>query len=86
MGLLDCASGKSLWRGMEHYEKRMVIAVCKAEENKYIGIVKGSKDIEYDIVLDIAHPKKVKLHLAVCGRQASYLQAYGRFIFYNISE
>ncbi len=57
MGLIDLASGKSLWRGMEYYEKQMVIAVCKAEENKYTGIVKGSGDNKYDVVLDIAHPR-----------------------------
>ncbi len=57
MGLIDLASGKSLWRGMEYYEKKIVIAVCKAEENKYKGVVKGSEDNKYDVVLDIAHPR-----------------------------
>lgn len=56
--MLDCASVKSLWRGMEYYEKRMVIAVCKTEENKYTGIVKGNTDSKYNIVLDITHPRR----------------------------
>lgn len=58
MALPDLASGKSLWRGMDYYERKMVIAVKEAQENKYIGIVKGGEDNEYDVVLDIAHPRK----------------------------
>lgn len=58
MGLIDLASGKSLWRGMDYYEKKMVIAVCKVAENKYTGIVKGSEDNEYEVVLDFAHPRR----------------------------
>lgn len=58
MGLIDLASGKSLWRGMDYYEKKMVIAVRKVEGSKYAGIVKGSEDNEYDVILDIEHPRR----------------------------
>lgn len=58
MALPDLASGKSLWQGMDYYERKMVIAVKEVQESKYKGIVKGSEDNEYDVVLDIAHPKR----------------------------
>lgn len=58
MALLDSASGKSLWRGMDYYKNNKVISVRKIDENTYSAIVKGNENNEYDVVLNLKHPKK----------------------------
>ena len=60
MGLIDLASGNSLWRGMEYYEGKKVVSVKQTGESEYEGIVNGSSQEPYHVVIDIDHPKKSK--------------------------
>ena len=58
MGILDIASGNSIWRGYYYFEEHKVVSFEKIGNTLYKGVVSGSSDIQYDITLDIAHPKK----------------------------
>lgn len=59
MGLIDLASGKSLWRGYECYLEKHVLSHTKTGENGYDGRVAGNNKI-YDVHIDLAHPRKSK--------------------------
>ena len=45
MGLIEIASNNSVWRGMEYYEDKKVIAWEKTGEHTYDGSVSGNKVI-----------------------------------------
>lgn len=60
MGLIEVASGNSVWRGMDYYEKNKVISWKKAGEYAYDGIVSGSNNNSYTVHIDKAHPRKSK--------------------------
>lgn len=60
MGLIEVASGNSVWRGMDYYEKNKVISWKKAGEYAYNGIVSGSNNNSYTVHIDKAHPRKSK--------------------------
>ena len=56
MGLLDCASGASVWRGYEYFEEKKVKAFDFLEDTRIMGTVSGSQ--LYTTIVDIAHPRK----------------------------
>ena len=58
MGLLELASGNSVWRGYDYYKEGRVISSDKTDCNHYTGKVKGSEDAVYEITLDLDHPKR----------------------------
>lgn len=58
MGLIETASGKSVWRGMDYYETKKVISWDKLNNVEYEGIVLGSEGNKYKVHINIAHPKK----------------------------
>lgn len=58
MGLLDVASGASMWRGYEYYTEHKVLARDKVSDTEYMGIVSGSEGRQYTAFIDIAHPRK----------------------------
>ena len=58
MGLLDLASANSFWRGHDYYESNKVIESEKLDEFQYRGKVAGSRDVPYEVTIDIKHPKK----------------------------
>jgi len=58
MGLLDLASGASLWRGYEYYTNNYIFAVEKLSETEYVGKSRGSYKESYDVKIDVAHPRK----------------------------
>lgn len=60
MGLIDIASGKSVWRGLDYYERKKVISWEKAGTSIYKGRVSGSDGQIYDVEIDKVHPKKSK--------------------------
>ena len=60
MGLIDIASGKSVWRGLDYYERNKVISWEKTGPFTYKGKVSGSDGQFYDVEIDKAHPKKSK--------------------------
>lgn len=58
MALIDIASSKSVWRGMEYYKQNMVKSCEPNEDGTYEGAVAGSGDVVYKVHLDLAHPRK----------------------------
>lgn len=58
MGLIEMASGNSVWRGMDYYNEKMVRSWEKTGADTYDGIVAGSGGRTYDVHIDKAHPRK----------------------------
>ena len=58
MGLIELASGNSVWRGLDYYENHKVIAWNKSGNSTYDGVVSGSGNKRYDVHIDKAHPRR----------------------------
>ena len=58
MALIDIASSKSVWRGIEYYQQNKVASWNLNEDGTYEGIVKGNGDAEYRVHVDLTHPRK----------------------------
>lgn len=59
MGLYECASSKSVWRGYYYYEEKGHILSCdKIGEDIYKGKVQGTASDPYKVTIDIRHPRK----------------------------
>lgn len=60
MGLLECASGASVWRGYDYYKEKKVVAIEKIESNIFSAKVSGNSSEPYSVELHIDHPRKSK--------------------------
>ena len=60
MGLIEVASGNSVWRGMDYYENKKVISWESTGSSTYKGKVSGSSKEIYDVEIDKEHPRKSK--------------------------
>lgn len=60
MGLIDCASGNSLWRGYDYFKEKRVTALLQIGESIFEANVSGSNRNPYHVVVDIPHPRKSK--------------------------
>ena len=58
MGLIEMASGSSVWRGMDYYERKMVCSWKKSGEEACDGVVSGSEGNKYSVHIDKVHPRK----------------------------
>ena len=58
MGILDVASGNSIWRGYDYYKENRVISFKMVNDKLIEGIVLGSSGEQYSVVVDIPHPKR----------------------------
>lgn len=58
MGLIQLASGNSVWRGMDYFNNKKVISWEKTGTDTYGGIVSGSEENTYRVFIDKAHPRK----------------------------
>lgn len=58
MGILEVASGNSVWRGYDYFEEKKVISFEKISKTLFKGVVSGSSNEIYDVTLDVAHPKR----------------------------
>lgn len=58
MGLIEIASGQSVWRGMDYYNNKKVVSWKKSGTDTYDGIVSGSEGNTYTVHIDKAHPRK----------------------------
>lgn len=58
MGLVEIASAKSVWRGMDYYKSKKVVSWEKSGTDAYDGIVFGSEGNTYTVHIDKAHPRK----------------------------
>lgn len=60
MGLLECASGASVWRGYDYYKEKKVVSLEVTGENIYSATVAVSSSEPYSVELHIDHPRKSK--------------------------
>ena len=58
MGLLEIASGNSFWRGYDYFKEGKVLSKNKMDDFHYCGTVTGSRDVPYEVTIDLQHPKK----------------------------
>ena len=56
MGLIDLASGASLWRGYDYYTGKKVLRYKKINDNTFSGKVNGSGK-DYDVTINLEHPR-----------------------------
>lgn len=60
MGLLELASGASLWRGYDYFEGKKVLSFRQTGEGCYEGEVAGSRKTPYSVSIRLAHPRTSK--------------------------
>ena len=60
MGLLECASGNSLWRGYDYHKENKVSKLTPVGDGIYEADVSGSGKETYHVVVDIPHPRRSK--------------------------
>ena len=60
MGLIECASGNSVWRGYDYYKEKRVSRLIRTEDTVYSATVAGSGSNQYTVTIDVAHPRKSK--------------------------
>lgn len=60
MGILECASGASVWGGYEYYEEKKVVSLEEIEENIFSAKVSGNSSAPYSVELHVDHPRKSK--------------------------
>ena len=60
MGLLECASGVSVWRGYDYYKENKVVSLEEIETNIFTAKVSGNSSEPYSVELHIDHPRKSK--------------------------
>lgn len=58
MGLIDLASGDSIWRGIDYYDEKRVISWKKLGSDTYSGIVSGNGAEPYIVYINKQHPRK----------------------------
>ena len=58
MKLLNLASNKSFWRGVNYHHEKRVMSWTQINENTYQGKLRGSENAVYDVTIDLVHPKK----------------------------
>lgn len=57
MGLLNCASGASAWRGYNYFLEQKVKSFKKFSDTRFEGVVSGSSGAEYQVSIDTEHPR-----------------------------
>ena len=67
MGIIDLASHKSVWRGMEYYKQNKVKACVANDDGTYEGEVEGNGKEVYRVHLDLTHPRKSKCNCPLAG-------------------
>ena len=60
MGLIECTSGASLWRGYDYCKEKKVKNLQKISDTQYTAEVAGTSSTPYKVLIDIAHPRTSK--------------------------
>lgn len=84
MGLLECASGASVWRGYDYYKEKRVRDLTETDELCYKASVAGTASEPYHVEIDVKHPRKSRCNCPhadgkriVCKHMvAVYFEAY----------
>lgn len=58
MGLLECASGASVWRGYDYYNEKKVKNLTETDAGMFTANVMGTASEPYVVEIDVAHPRK----------------------------
>ena len=58
MGLLECASGASVWRGYDYYNEKRVKNLVETAASVFTADVMGTASEPYVVEIDVAHPRK----------------------------
>ena len=58
MGLLECASGASGWRGYDYYNEKKVKNLVETSAGVFTAEVIGTGNEPYVVEIDVAHPRK----------------------------
>lgn len=58
MGIIDLASGRSVYRGYEYFKAKKVIHSENIDDSVFVGKVSGSGENCYDVTVDTVHPRK----------------------------
>lgn len=58
MGLIECASGASVWRGYDYYNKKKVKNLKENDVGVFTADVIGTENTPYKVKIDVAHPRK----------------------------
>lgn len=58
MSILSVASGQSAYRGYEYAQAKKVLCMEQFDDSTIKATVSGSGGNAYDVLLDIAHPRK----------------------------
>ena len=58
MGLLECASGASVWRGYDYYNEKKVKNLTETASGVFTADVIGTASEPYVVEIDVAHPRK----------------------------
>lgn len=56
--MIDLASNRSLWKGLDYFQDKKVKSWKKIEEDIYEGIIKGSDDNTYNVHIDLKHARR----------------------------
>ena len=57
MGMIECTSGASLWRGYDYYQENKVKNLRKINDTQYAADVVGTMNEPYKVLIDVAHPR-----------------------------
>lgn len=60
MGVLECASYMSIFRGYDYYKEKKVQNLAKVTPDQYRAEVMGTAIMPYEVLVDTAHPRKSK--------------------------
>ena len=58
MGLLDCASAASLWRGYDYYKQSKAKNLTQTDVGVFTADVIGGEENPYVVEINVAHPRK----------------------------
>lgn len=58
MKLLQLASNRSFWSGIDYYHDKNVVRYKKTSDIEYVGEVRGSKNNVYHVSINVRNPKK----------------------------
>lgn len=58
MKLLNLASNKSFWRGIDYHHENRIIVWKELDKNCYQGKVKGNNGAVYNVMIDSEHPRR----------------------------
>ncbi len=58
MGILECASEASVWRGYHYYKERRVVYMEEIRAHVYAAAVQGTQKEPYAVEMDLDHPEE----------------------------